>query len=115
MTILGITFFNVDGTGPHGRILKGDVINYMKENNIEQIKPKLINFETKTGMYETNVLQFIMLINFDKFWLRQVFQIFVLVKKNKKTGIVFRIVFFFIILDSSNNFVNQYNIFLLSI
>lgn len=84
MTILGITFFNVDGTGPHGRILKGDVINYMKENNIEQIKPKLINFETKTGMYETNVLQFIMLINFDKFWLRQVFQTFVLVKKKQK-------------------------------
>lgn len=47
---LGIKFFNVDGTGPHGRILKGDVINYMKENNIEQVKPNLINFETKTGI-----------------------------------------------------------------
>lgn len=50
LIISGITFYNVDGTGPHGRILKGDVINYMKENNIEQIKPKLINFETKTGI-----------------------------------------------------------------
>ena len=53
--LLEITFFNVDGTGPHGRILKGDVINFMKENNIAMMKPKLMELPTtvatQSGIY----------------------------------------------------------------
>ena len=34
----GLNFFKIDGSGPHGRVLKGDVLCYMNKAGIE-IKP----------------------------------------------------------------------------